>query len=137
MSGLPECLCRSATAFRFVLCDLTRLELHLHGPGGRGGPGENCPSPLRDGVQNKEPERSQRSEIQAVLSSSSCEELHQTGVPEAQLWMETIKQPTISISTTQTNQNLNAELPASNSNLHFHSVKNLLEDIQNVHSVFH
>lgn len=100
--ALPECLCRSATAFRCFLCDLTRLELHLHGPGGRGRPGENRPAPLRHGVQDEEPERTQRSEKQAVLSSSSSEVLHWIGVPEAQLWMETIKQNTISISTTQT-----------------------------------
>lgn len=83
ISGLPECLCRSATAFRFFLCDLTRLELRLHGPGGRGRQGEDRPSPLCHGVQDEEPERTQRPERQAVL---------RTGVPEARLWMETIKQ---------------------------------------------
>lgn len=75
MFGLPECLCRSATAFRFFLCDLTRLELRLHGAGGWGRPGENRPSPLCDGVQDKEPERTQRSKEQALLSYSCSEDL--------------------------------------------------------------
>lgn len=72
MCGLPECLCRSATAFRFFVCDPTRLELHLHGTGGRGRPGENRPAALRHGVQDEEPERTQRSEKQEVLSSAAA-----------------------------------------------------------------
>lgn len=58
----------SATAFRFVLCDLTRLELRLHGPGGQGRPGQDRPAPLCHGVQVKEPEGAKRPEKQAVLS---------------------------------------------------------------------
>lgn len=70
MFGLPECLCRSATAFRFLLCDPTRLDLRLHGPGGGGRPGENRPPALCYGGQGEEPERTQCPEKQALLSST-------------------------------------------------------------------
>lgn len=123
MAGLPECLCRSATAFRFFLCDLTRFELHLHGPGGRGGPGENRPATLRHGVQNEEPERTQRSEKQAVLSSSSSEDLRETGVPEAQRWgwkqLSGKKNNNLHLNNTnrghKTKVNMDAELPTQSS----------------------
>lgn len=69
----------TATAFRFFLCDLTRLELRLHGPGGRGGPREDCPAPLCHGVQGQEPKRVERPEEQTLLSSSrSSEDRHST-----------------------------------------------------------
>ena len=68
MRGLPECLCRSATAFRLFVCDLTRLELRLHGPDGRGRTGEDRPAPLRHGLQDQEPESPQCAEKQALLS---------------------------------------------------------------------
>lgn len=62
----------SATAFRCFVCDSTRFELRLHGRGGRGRPRENRPAALCHGVQDKEPESTQRPEKQAVLSSSSA-----------------------------------------------------------------
>lgn len=58
-----------------------------------------------------------------VLKNKRCwasvaEDLHWTGMPKSQLWMEINQQQIISISTTQTKaktkQNLDAELPAQN-----------------------
>lgn len=67
MNTSPECLCRNATAFRLSLYAVTRLELHLHGPDGRGRPRPDCPTPLRHGFQGQEPASVQHAEEQAVL----------------------------------------------------------------------
>lgn len=77
MCYLPECLCRSATAFRLFLCDLTRPQLHLHGLSGRGWEGEDRPTSLRYSLQGQEPEGPQRTEDQTMLRSAThCLSLH-------------------------------------------------------------